>query len=162
AHPWLAGPQDSYLGYWRRGGGASGEHSHALNLWQHFAHVVGAGRVAEVSAMMSYVEDGPAVYDDVCFLTLRTETGLVGRVARGCGPGATGEAGAPSGRGGRAGGGQRVRRGACPRNCPPRGPRRRGSRDPKEAPRRLHRGAEAYPHPGGGPRRAVEHQPDPR
>jgi len=82
AHPWLAGPHDSYLGYWRRGGGASGEHSHALNLWQHFAHVVGAGRVAEVSAMMSYVEDGPAVYDDVCFLTLRTETGLVGRVVQ--------------------------------------------------------------------------------
>ncbi len=30
AHPWLAGPQDSYLGFWRRGGGASGEHSHAI------------------------------------------------------------------------------------------------------------------------------------
>src|SRR5262245_23765748 len=82
AHPWLAGPEDSYLGYWRRGGGASGEHSHALNLWQHFAHVVGAGRVVHVAAMMNYVERGPALYDDVCLMSLRTETGLVGRVVQ--------------------------------------------------------------------------------
>ena len=50
AHPWLTGPADSYLGFWERGGGASGEHSHAINLWQHFAHVIGAGRVTEVGA----------------------------------------------------------------------------------------------------------------
>ena len=37
AHPWLSGPQDSYLGFWNRGGGASGEHSHAINLWQFFS-----------------------------------------------------------------------------------------------------------------------------
>ena len=43
AHPWLDGPQDTYLGFWKRGGGASGEHSHAINLWQHIAHVAGAG-----------------------------------------------------------------------------------------------------------------------
>ena len=58
AHPWLDGPQDSYLGFWQRGGGTCSEHSHAINLWQHFAHLVGAGRVAEVSAMIDYVEDG--------------------------------------------------------------------------------------------------------
>src|ERR1051326_4878990 len=40
AHPWLSGPSSSYLGFYRRGGGAAGEHSHAINLWQHFAHVV--------------------------------------------------------------------------------------------------------------------------
>ena len=45
AHPWLAGPWESYLGFSARGGGASGEHSHAANLWQHFAHVAGRGRV---------------------------------------------------------------------------------------------------------------------
>jgi len=37
AHPWLSGPQDTYLGFFERGGGASGEHSHAMNIWQHFA-----------------------------------------------------------------------------------------------------------------------------
>jgi predicted dehydrogenase len=82
AHPWLSGPEDSYLGYWSRGGGASGEHSHALNLWQHFAHVVDAGRVAEVSALLSYVRRGRADYDELCLLTLRTTAGLGGRVVQ--------------------------------------------------------------------------------
>jgi predicted dehydrogenase len=82
AHPWLSGPEDSYLGYWERGGGASGEHSHAINLWQHFAHVAGAGRVVEVTAMLNYVKRGKAVYDDLCLMNLRTEKGLVGRVVQ--------------------------------------------------------------------------------
>ncbi|MDH5537978.1 MAG: Gfo/Idh/MocA family oxidoreductase, partial [Rhizobacter sp.] len=55
AHPWLAGPWETYLGYWQRGGGASGEHSHAANLWQHFAHQLGAGRVVEVQATLDMV-----------------------------------------------------------------------------------------------------------
>jgi len=82
AHPWLNGPEDSYLGYWERGGGASGEHSHAINLWQHFAHVSGAGRVVEVNAMLHYVKQGRAAYDDLCLMSLRTEKGLVGRVVQ--------------------------------------------------------------------------------
>jgi len=80
AHSWLDGPADSYLGYWRRGGGAMGEHSHAINLWQYFAQTVGAGRVVEVSAMADYVSDGTVDYDKICALNLKTETGLVGRV----------------------------------------------------------------------------------
>ncbi|MBI3899050.1 MAG: Gfo/Idh/MocA family oxidoreductase [Gammaproteobacteria bacterium] len=79
AHPWLSGPADTYLGFWTKGGGASGEHSHALNLWQHFAHVVGAGCVVEVSAMMDFVSEGGADYDKVCAFDLRTESGLMGR-----------------------------------------------------------------------------------
>lgn len=82
AHPWLKGPGDTYLGHWKRGGGAGGEHSHGLNLWQHFAHVLGAGRVTEVDAMMDYVTDGGAEYDRSCFLNLVTESGLVGRLAQ--------------------------------------------------------------------------------
>lgn len=82
AHYWLAGPGDSYLGYWRRGGGASGEHSHAANLWQHFAQLVGAGRVVEVNAAMSFVRDEVLNYDKICLLTLTTENGLIGRVAQ--------------------------------------------------------------------------------
>ncbi len=80
AHPWLDGPHDSYLGFWQRGGGASGEHSHAINLWQHFAHVAGAGRVATVTADLDYVRDGTVDYDRLCALNLTTENGLVGRV----------------------------------------------------------------------------------
>lgn len=79
AHPWLSGPADSYLGYWKRGGGASGEHSHATNLWQHFAHVVGGGRVVSVQATLNFVRDGTIDYDRLCLMTLETESGLVGR-----------------------------------------------------------------------------------
>lgn len=82
AHPWLSGPQDTYLGFWQKGGGASGEHSHGLNLWQHFAHLVGAGRVKEVTANFDYVKDDKVWYDRFCFLTLTTENGLVGRVVQ--------------------------------------------------------------------------------
>lgn len=80
AHPWLSGPADTYLGFWRKGGGASGEHSHAMNLWQHFAHEVGAGRVIEVGAMLQYVRNGAADYDSLCMTHVRTETGMAGRV----------------------------------------------------------------------------------
>jgi predicted dehydrogenase len=82
AHPWLSGPADTYLGYWERGGGASGEHSHAINLWQHFAHLVSAGRVVEVSAVIDYVEDIGTAYDRLCLLSLVTESGLIGRVVQ--------------------------------------------------------------------------------
>lgn len=82
AHPWLAGPQDSYLGYSKRGGGASGEHSHAVNIWQHFARLTGAGRVREVSAMLDMVETGQVCYDRICQLHVRTEHGLVGLIVQ--------------------------------------------------------------------------------
>ena len=82
AHPWLAGPADTYLGFWERGGGACGEHSHALNLWQHLARAVGAGPVVEVSATLDYAAQGGAEYDRVALLNLRTENGLVGRVVQ--------------------------------------------------------------------------------
>ena len=80
AHPWLSGPADTYLGYWQSGGGASGEHSHAINLWQYFAHIVGAGRVATVNATLDYVEQNGATYDKLCALNLTTDSGLIGRV----------------------------------------------------------------------------------
>lgn len=80
AHPWLEGPSDTYLGYCEKGGGASGEHSHAINLWQYIACQIGAGRAIEVMAMMQYVQDGHGYYDSICSLNLKTESGLVGRV----------------------------------------------------------------------------------
>jgi predicted dehydrogenase len=76
AHPWLSGPADTYLGYWQRGGGALGEHSHAVNMWQHLAHAVGAGRVTKVTSALDYIEQGKAEYDRIAHLTLETEMGL--------------------------------------------------------------------------------------
>lgn len=82
AHPWLSGPQDTYLGYWQRGGGATGEHSHGINIWQHFAHALGKGRVVRVSAAMDIVQDGRAEYDRVASLSLTTDQGLFGYVVQ--------------------------------------------------------------------------------
>ncbi|MBT8371417.1 MAG: Gfo/Idh/MocA family oxidoreductase, partial [Deltaproteobacteria bacterium] len=82
AHPWLNGPQDTYLGFFERGGGASGEHSHAMNIWQHFAHIAGMGRITEVSAMLDIVKDGKINYDRVCLLNVKTEAGFTGDIAQ--------------------------------------------------------------------------------
>jgi predicted dehydrogenase len=82
AHPWLSGPEDTYLGFFERGGGASGEHSHAINIWQHFAHLVGAGRIVEISAKMDMVADGAVRYDRICLVSVKTEAGLVGDIVQ--------------------------------------------------------------------------------
>jgi predicted dehydrogenase len=82
AHPWLKGPADSYLAYWKRGGGALGEHSHAVNLWQHFAGIVGAGPVRQVTADLDYVSVDGAEYDRAAYLSLVTESGLRGGVVQ--------------------------------------------------------------------------------
>lgn len=82
AHPWLDGPQSSYLGYWSKGGGASGEHSHAIHLWTHFAHLLGAGKVNEVDALLEYKTVAGAEYDSLCLMNVRTENGLCGRIVQ--------------------------------------------------------------------------------
>jgi predicted dehydrogenase len=82
AHPWLAGPADSYLGFTARGGGAIGEHCHAINIWQHFAHVLGQGRIREVSATLDWVEEGGARYDRIAQLHVRSESGLLGTIVQ--------------------------------------------------------------------------------
>jgi predicted dehydrogenase len=82
AHPWLAGPQDSYLGYTGRGGGAACEHSHGIHLWQHFSRRLGAGRIREVSAVWDVVDDGAMNYDRICQIQVVTEQGLVGRIVQ--------------------------------------------------------------------------------
>lgn len=78
AHPWISGPEETYLGYTQRGGGALAEHSHGLAIWQHFARLSGHGRIVEVSAMLDMVQEGGAHYDRLAQLSLRTETGLTG------------------------------------------------------------------------------------
>ena len=82
AHPWLDGPEDSYLGYWRRGGGACGEHSHAINMWQHLSRVSDKGRIVKVFANLDYVTDGKCEYDRICLIQVETETGMKGRIAQ--------------------------------------------------------------------------------
>jgi predicted dehydrogenase len=80
AHPWLSGPADGYLGFAARGGGAAGEHSHGINIWQHFAHAVGAGKIEEVTGLLDMVEDGKVNYDRLVMAGFKTAEGLVGEV----------------------------------------------------------------------------------
>jgi predicted dehydrogenase len=84
AHPWLAGPHDSYLGFTARGGGAIGEHCHAINIFQHFSREIGKGRISHVSAMLDWVEEAEtgARYDRIAQLHVRTEAGLVGTIVQ--------------------------------------------------------------------------------
>jgi len=80
AHPWLSGPEASYLGHWKRGGGACGEHSHAISLWQHFSNVLGRGDISQVSASMKFVESNSVCYDETAQLFVESKEGLVGSV----------------------------------------------------------------------------------
>ncbi len=82
AHPWLQGPHQTYLGFWKRGGGASGEHSHAIHFWQYFASILGLGKISEVSAAMQMITTQKLDYDSACFMTVKTETGFMGRIAQ--------------------------------------------------------------------------------
>lgn len=82
AHPWLDGPADSYLGQAASGGGACGEHSHGINIWQHFAHKAGAGRIVEVSAVMDRVSGAGVDYDRIAQISVVTETGLTGFIVQ--------------------------------------------------------------------------------
>ena len=66
----------------KRGGGACGEHSHAINLWQTFANISGIGRIIEVTANLEYINEPKVDYDSICLLNFRTETGVIGRVVQ--------------------------------------------------------------------------------
>lgn len=50
AHPWLAGPADSYLGHLNRGGGALFEHSHGIDLGLLVGDVLGLGPITSLSS----------------------------------------------------------------------------------------------------------------
>lgn len=80
AHPWLSGPEDTYLGYWIRGGGAGGEHSHALHLWLYLSRQAFLGKAKEVKSMLDFKKTGKAEYDILAAFLLQTESGAVGRV----------------------------------------------------------------------------------
>ena len=82
AHPWLSGPADTYLGFTARGGGALGEHSHAINIFQYFAGLAGLGRITEVGAVLDEIESDGAAYDRIAQLSVRTDSGHLGFIAQ--------------------------------------------------------------------------------
>lgn len=80
AHPWLKGPEDSYLGYWRKGGGAASEHSHALHLWRVLARKAGLGEWNKILPLFKVEKDGKTEYDSLAAFSIQTDKGFVGRV----------------------------------------------------------------------------------
>lgn len=78
AHPWLAGPHETYLGYFERGGGALCEHSHALHLGMLFAKEAGFGPLEFVSGAADIVS-GPhgERYDRVGRLLMKGSDGRI-------------------------------------------------------------------------------------
>lgn len=82
AHPWLSGPQDTYLGFWRRGGGAGGEHSHALHLWQVFAKAAGWEKISNFKSVFDMQEKQNVNYDQLVAFILKTRDNKFGRVVQ--------------------------------------------------------------------------------
>ncbi|MEK7170242.1 MAG: Gfo/Idh/MocA family oxidoreductase [Patescibacteria group bacterium] len=82
AHPWLRGPQDSYLGFWKKGGGASGEHSHALHLFGYLAKEAGLGTWKKVASALKVEKSGGTEYDSIAAFTLELTGGKIGRVVQ--------------------------------------------------------------------------------
>jgi predicted dehydrogenase len=82
AHPWLENHNSSYLGFYKRGGGALFEHSHGLDIWLHFSRILNLGRVHEVSAVASFENDvsGKPQYDTSIEINLKTTKSFKGTV----------------------------------------------------------------------------------
>lgn len=82
AHPWIRGPWDTYLGYYKRGGGAACENSHGLHLWLYLADRMGWKEIKEVKATFSMRNENGARYDGVAAFLLKEKSGRVGRVTQ--------------------------------------------------------------------------------
>jgi len=80
AHPWIKGPSDSYLGFTKRGGGALSEHSHAINIWQHFANFLKLGRISRVNANLNFTKANKVNHDNLSILNITTEKGILGNI----------------------------------------------------------------------------------
>ncbi len=83
AHPWLNGPEESYLGYTQRGGGATFEHSHGIDLWMYYAHELHVGEITRISAKGKFVvTDDGLDYDEMIHIDIETTSGCQGIVAQ--------------------------------------------------------------------------------
>ena len=80
AHPWIKGVSDSYLGFTKRGGGSLNEHSHAINIWQHFANFLSLGKIEKVNANLNFVKKGKAYHDNLSILNVKTDKGFLGNI----------------------------------------------------------------------------------
>ncbi len=80
AHPWLKGPEESYLGNISLGGGATCEHSHGLNLFQYISNITNNGPISEISATSSMIKQESLDYDELTQINAVTRSGLSGHI----------------------------------------------------------------------------------
>lgn len=82
AHPWLKGPQDSYLGYYLRGGGSLCEHSHGLNMLVHFINYLKLGKINRINSNIYFVKKNKVNYDYVNFINFKTDKNVVSNLVQ--------------------------------------------------------------------------------
>lgn len=82
AHSWLSGPEESYLGLWKQGGGAISEHSHGINIWQHFANELNLGLISKVSSVINYHKNRNLNYDEIGLINVKTTNGFIGKITQ--------------------------------------------------------------------------------
>ena len=81
AHPWLNGPNNSYLGYWQRGGGALGEHSHGMNLLVYFLDIFNLGKPKYLFSCNEYSYEKKCNFDKISLSNIETDKNLFARVS---------------------------------------------------------------------------------
>lgn len=77
AHNWLSGPEDSYLGYTHRGGGALCEHSHGLNAGLIIANMLDYSFITAKCSYNCMKSDSKYAYDCDLFSSIYMKTDKV-------------------------------------------------------------------------------------
>lgn len=80
AHPWLSGPEESYLGTIQRGGGAAFEHSHGLNLFLFIVNTLNPGKLVDFMQYGNFTRTTNLFYDHYYSAYFRFENNISGIV----------------------------------------------------------------------------------
>lgn len=73
AHPWLDGPNASYLGFSSRGGGSSSEHSHAIAIYLYFIELLELGNPIKLSSHIVMNTENNCEYDESMRIFITTD-----------------------------------------------------------------------------------------
>ena len=80
AHPWLRGPDDSYLGFIELGGGALFEHSHGLDLFLYVTKLLKISDIKIKSVNFAVKNEGGSIYDENVVINFKSGQKILGTV----------------------------------------------------------------------------------
>ena len=80
AHPWISSPSETYLGNSLRGGGATFEHSHGLDIWLYLHYLLDLPKIKSVIATGSVVNEKQIGYDESINVKIYGEERLLGEI----------------------------------------------------------------------------------